>query len=48
MGAFTDIISPEAAREVTKVRSDGDYKMKALNGLVSNVFTADELTLTFS
>jgi hypothetical protein len=47
-GAFTDTISPEAAREVTKVRSDSDYKMKGLNGLVSNVFTADELTLTFS
>jgi tetratricopeptide (TPR) repeat protein len=47
-GAFTDTISPEAAREVTKVRSDSNYKVKGLNGLVNNVFTADELTLTFS
>jgi tetratricopeptide (TPR) repeat protein len=47
-GAFTDTISPDAAREVTKVRSDSDYKVKGLNGLVNNVFTADKLTLTFS
>ncbi len=47
-GAFTDTISPEAGREVTKVRSDSDYKVKGLNGLVNNVFTADNLTLTFS
>jgi tetratricopeptide (TPR) repeat protein len=47
-GAFSDTISPEAAREVTKVRSDSDYKVKGLNGAVSNVFTADNLTLTFS
>jgi predicted aspartyl protease len=47
-GAFTDTISPEAAREVTKVRSDSDYQVKGLNGLVNNVFTADKLTLTFS
>jgi tetratricopeptide (TPR) repeat protein len=47
-GAFTDTISPDAAREVTKVRSNSDYKIKGLNGLVNNVFTADNLTLTFS
>jgi predicted aspartyl protease len=47
-GAFTDTISPDAAREVTKVRSNSDYKVKGLNGLVNNVFTADNLTLTFS
>jgi hypothetical protein len=47
-GAFSDTISPDAAREVTKVRSDSNYKVKGLSGAVNNVFTADELTLTFS
>jgi tetratricopeptide (TPR) repeat protein len=47
-GAFSDTISPAAAREVTKVRGDSDYKIKGLNGAVNNVFTADKLTLTFS
>ncbi len=47
-GAFSDTISPEAAREVTKVRSDSDYKVKGVNGAVKDVFTADKLTLTFS
>jgi tetratricopeptide (TPR) repeat protein len=47
-GAFSDTISPEAAREVTKVRADSDYKVKGVSGAVNNVFTADKLTLTFS
>jgi len=47
-GAFSDTISPEAAREVTKVRGDSDLQIKGLNGAVKNVFTADKLTLTFS
>jgi len=47
-GAFSDTISPEAAREVTKVRGDDNFKVKGINGAVKNVFTADELTLTFS
>jgi len=47
-GAFSDTISPQAAREVTKVRSDSDYQVKGLNGKVNDVFTADKLTLTFS
>jgi predicted aspartyl protease len=47
-GAFSDTISPEAAREVTKVRGDSNYQVKGLNGAVKNVFTADQLTLTFS
>lgn len=47
-GAFSDTISPQAAREATKVRSDSNIKVKGLNGAVKNVFTADELTLTFS
>lgn len=47
-GAFSDTISPEAAREVTKTHGDSDYQVKGLNGAVKNVFTADKLTLTFS
>jgi len=47
-GAFSDTLSPEAAREVTKVRADSNYKVKGVNGAVNNVFTADNLTLTFS
>lgn len=47
-GAFSDTISPEAAREATKVRSSSDFKVKGLNGAVNNVFSADNLVLTFS
>jgi len=47
-GAFSDTISPAAAREATKVRSDADMKVKGISGNVNNVFSADELTLTFS
>ena len=47
-GAFNDTISPQAAREATKVRSDTNIKVKGLNGAVNNVFTADNITLTFS
>jgi len=47
-GAFSDTISPAAAREVTKVRGDSDIQVKGINGAVKNVFTADNLTLTFS
>jgi len=47
-GGFSDTISPEAAREVTKVRGDSNFKVKGLNGAVKDVFTADKLTLTFS
>lgn len=47
-GAFSDTISPEAAREVTKTHGDSGYQVKGLNGAVKNVLTADQLTLTFS
>jgi len=47
-GAFSDTISPAAAREATKVRSESNLKVKGLSGAVNNVFTADEITLTFS
>jgi tetratricopeptide (TPR) repeat protein len=47
-GAFSDTITPAAAREATKVRSDSNMQVKGLNGAVKNVYSADELTLTFS
>jgi tetratricopeptide (TPR) repeat protein len=47
-GAFNDTISPAAAREATKVRIDSNLHVKGLSGEVKNVFTADDLTLTFS
>jgi tetratricopeptide (TPR) repeat protein len=47
-GAFTDTISPAAARDVTKVRGESNIQVRGLNGEVSNVFTADNLTLMFS
>ena len=47
-GAFGDSISPEAAREVTKTHGDSGYQVKGLNGAVKDVFTAENLTLTFS
>jgi tetratricopeptide (TPR) repeat protein len=47
-GAFSDTISPAAAREATKVHSDSHVHVKGLNGSVKDVFTADELTLSFS
>jgi predicted aspartyl protease len=46
-GAFSNTISPAAAREVTKVSSDSNSKVRGLSGSVKNVFRADELTLQF-
>jgi tetratricopeptide (TPR) repeat protein len=46
-GAFGNTISPAAAREVTKVSSDIDTRVKGINGSVKDVFRADDLTLTF-
>lgn len=46
-GAFSNTISPAAAREVTKVSSDSNLKVRGLSGSVNNVFRADELTLQF-
>ena len=46
-GAFNNIISPAAAREVTKVSSDSTYRVKGVSGTVKNVFLAGELTLQF-
>ncbi len=46
-GAFTATISPAAAREVTKVHSDGSIPVKGISGEVNKVYTADEITFRF-
>ncbi|MGB8770878.1 MAG: aspartyl protease family protein [Candidatus Korobacteraceae bacterium] len=46
-GAFTNILSTRAAREVTQVRSDPHTQVKGLSGTVSNVYRADKATLEF-
>jgi predicted aspartyl protease/Tfp pilus assembly protein PilF len=47
-GAFATTISPEAAREVTKVHSDDRIKVRGISGNVDNVFTADDITFRFA
>ena len=47
-GAMATTISPEAAREVTKVRSSFGFDVKGINGKVENVYAADEVTFTFA
>jgi tetratricopeptide (TPR) repeat protein len=47
-GAFSNTISPDAAREVTKVSSDSRLVVRGISGTVKNVYRGDELTLTFA
>jgi len=47
-GAFNNMITPDAAREVTKVRGSEDYIVKGVQGQVKNVYETDEITLEFS
>ena len=46
-GAFDNIITPETAKEVTKVHGADWLKVKGLSGEVNKVYTTDELTLEF-
>jgi hypothetical protein len=46
-GSMLKAISPAAAREVTKVSPDDTITMKGLSGNVKNVFSGDEVTITF-
>jgi Aspartyl protease len=47
-GAFATTISPTAAREVTKVRSGSNIKVRGISGDVENVYTADKITFKFA
>jgi hypothetical protein len=46
-GAFTNHITPAAARDVTKVHGDSDTTVTGLSGSVKNVFRADKAVLQF-
>ena len=46
-GAFSNTMSPTAAREVTKVRGDDSFKVKGLSGEVNKVYRADKASLQF-
>jgi predicted aspartyl protease len=46
-GAFTNIMSTRAAREVTKLRADSRMQVRGLSGAVNNVYRADRATLQF-
>jgi predicted aspartyl protease len=46
-GATMNVISPAAAREVTKVHGDPDMIVKGISGKVNDVFTANKAVLTF-
>jgi len=47
-GAVGNLVSPAAAREVTKVSRDETIEIRGLNGKVEKVYRADRATLTFS
>jgi predicted aspartyl protease len=47
-GAFATTISPEAAREVTHVRSDDMHHVQGLSGTVNNLYSADDVTFQFA
>lgn len=47
-GSFATTISPEAAREVTKVYSDDQHHVKGISGNVEKVYSADEVTFNFA
>ncbi len=47
-GSLNNTISPEAAREVTKLSADSNARVKGLNGKVNDVFRANELILSFA
>jgi tetratricopeptide (TPR) repeat protein/predicted aspartyl protease len=47
-GASFNSISPDAAREVTKVHSDSNMRIRGLSGEVKQVYNADKAVLQFS
>lgn len=47
-GAFSTSISPEVAREVTKVHADDRLQVKGISGKVDKVYTADNITFQFA
>jgi predicted aspartyl protease len=47
-GAFATTVSPEVAREVTKVHSEGNITVRGISGKVDKVYTADNITFRFA
>jgi len=47
-GAFSTTISPEVAREVTKVHAADNIKVHGISGQVDKVYTADNITFQFA
>ncbi len=47
-GAFDNAITPEAAKQVTKINLDPDYRVKGLSGEVKKVYVADKANLKFA
>jgi predicted aspartyl protease len=47
-GSFATTISPQAAREVTKVHSDDRFHVKGISGSVDQVYAADSVTFKFA
>jgi tetratricopeptide (TPR) repeat protein len=47
-GAMMNTISPQAAREVTKVRDNDHMHVRGISGSVKNVYSADKAMLEFS
>jgi tetratricopeptide (TPR) repeat protein len=47
-GAFNNLITPDAAREVTHVSDNPNIRVKGVSGSVKNVYSGDEITLRFA
>lgn len=47
-GAMMNSISPEAAREVTKVHNDDTMRVEGISGAVKKIYSADKAVLQFS
>ncbi len=47
-GSFSTSISPEAAREVTKLHGNDAMKVKGISGEVKKVYSADDVTFYFA
>ena len=47
-GAFSTTVSPEVAREVTKVHSQDSISVHGVSGKVDKVYTADNITFRFA
>lgn len=47
-GAFSTTVSPEAAREVTKVHGNYDMNVRGLSGKVNKVYSTGQMTFDFA